>query len=89
MKFMEGLDDNQFKDFLKKKGISFAGFMAKANEAKKKLKDKKECRQAYEDTRDLIEKLRLENFGLLDYCLIEQQVNRNTQMKVLGICQSY
>ncbi len=42
MKFMEGLDDNQFKDFLKKKGISFAGFMAKANEAKKKLKDKKE-----------------------------------------------
>lgn len=38
----EGLDDNQFKDFLKRKGISFAGFMAKANEAKKKMNDKKE-----------------------------------------------
>ncbi len=38
----EGLDDNQFKEFLKKKGISFAGFMAKANEAKKKMNDKKE-----------------------------------------------
>ena len=35
-------------------------------------------------TKDLIEKLRNEHFGVIDYCLIEQQVNRNTQMKVLS-----
>jgi len=35
-------------------------------------------------TRDTIEKLRMLNFGCLDYVLIEQQVNRNTQMKVLS-----
>jgi hypothetical protein len=38
----DGLTDGQFKNFLKKKGISFAGFIAKANEAKKTSNDKKE-----------------------------------------------
>lgn len=41
-------------------------------------------------TRDLISKLKLERFGLVDAVLIEQQVNRNTQMKVLShIIQSF
>tara|TARA_A100001015_G_scaffold318159_1_gene437145 strand:+ start:96 stop:686 length:591 start_codon:yes stop_codon:yes gene_type:complete len=43
-----------------------------------------------EYTNDTIEKLRLHNFGCLDYVLIEQQINRNTQMKVIShIIQSY
>ena len=35
-------------------------------------------------TRDLIDQLRMFDWGLLDYILIEQQLNRNTQMKVLS-----
>lgn len=35
-------------------------------------------------TIDVIEKLRSHNFGCLDYVLIEQQINRNTQMKVIS-----
>ena len=41
-------------------------------------------------TRETIEKLREYNFGCLDYVLIEQQINRNTQMKVIShVIQSY
>ena len=35
-------------------------------------------------TNETIEKLRVQNFGCLDYVLIEQQINRNTQMKVIS-----
>ena len=43
-----------------------------------------------EYTNDTIEKLRVHNFGCLDYVLIEQQINRNTQMKVIShIIQSF
>lgn len=35
-------------------------------------------------TKDIIEKLRMHSFGCLDYVLIEQQINRNTQMKVMS-----
>ena len=41
-------------------------------------------------TNETIEKLRIHNFGCLDYVLIEQQINRNTQMKVIShIIQSF
>ncbi len=41
-------------------------------------------------TTDIISKLRMQNFGCLDYVLIEQQINRNTQMKVIShIIQSF
>ena len=41
-------------------------------------------------TNETIEKLRTHNFGCLDYVLIEQQINRNTQMKVIShIIQSF
>tara|TARA_Y100000768_G_scaffold388238_2_gene382968 strand:- start:1110 stop:1772 length:663 start_codon:yes stop_codon:yes gene_type:complete len=41
-------------------------------------------------TIDLVDKLRTHSFGCLDYVLIEQQINRNTQMKVIShILQSY
>ena len=41
-------------------------------------------------TNETIEKLRVHNFGCLDYVLIEQQINRNTQMKVIShIIQSF
>lgn len=35
-------------------------------------------------TQDTIDKLRSHQFGCLDYVLIEQQINRNTQMKVIS-----
>jgi hypothetical protein len=35
-------------------------------------------------TRELVEHLRVEQLGLVEYVLIEQQLNRNTQMKVLS-----
>ena len=35
-------------------------------------------------TIDIVEKLREQCFGVLDYVLIEQQINRNTQMKVMS-----
>ena len=35
-------------------------------------------------TSDLISKLKTHQYGCLDYVLIEQQINRNTQMKVLS-----
>jgi len=35
-------------------------------------------------SKDVIEKLRAHSFGCLDYVLIEQQINRNTQMKVIS-----
>jgi len=37
-----------------------------------------------EYSRSLVEKMRIEQFGLIDFVLIEQQLNRNTQMKVLS-----
>jgi hypothetical protein len=41
-------------------------------------------------TEDTINQLRRQQFGCLDYVLIEQQINRNTQMKVIShIIQSY
>lgn len=41
-------------------------------------------------TNETIDKLRSHNFGCLDYVLIEQQINRNTQMKVIShIIQSF
>ena len=41
-------------------------------------------------TREIIEKLRQFEFGLLDFVLIEQQVSRNTQMKTLShVIQAY
>lgn len=41
-------------------------------------------------TKDMINKLRIENFQYFDYALIEQQINRNTQMKVLShVLQTY
>lgn len=38
----------------------------------------------FDYTANLVEKLKEENFGCVDYLLIEQQMNRNTQMKVLS-----
>ena len=41
-------------------------------------------------TRDIVEKLRRSDFGLIDSILIEQQVSRNTQMKTLShVLQAY
>tara|TARA_Y100000591_G_scaffold295151_1_gene284231 strand:- start:4717 stop:5343 length:627 start_codon:yes stop_codon:yes gene_type:complete len=41
-------------------------------------------------TNDMISKLREYDWGLVDYVLIEQQLNRNTQMKVLShVIQSF
>ncbi len=41
-------------------------------------------------TRDIVEKLRRYDFGLIDSILIEQQVSRNTQMKTLShVLQAY
>ena len=41
-------------------------------------------------TRDIVEKMRQYEFGLIDFVLIEQQVSRNTQMKVLShVLQTY
>ena len=43
-----------------------------------------------EFTNETIEKLRLQHFGCIDYVLIEQQINRNTQMKVIShVIQAY
>lgn len=43
-----------------------------------------------EYTRDIVEKMRQYEFGLIDSVLIEQQVSRNTQMKVLShVLQTY
>ncbi len=43
-----------------------------------------------EYTSDLIDQMRKSFFGVIDYVLIEQQVSRNTQMKVLShVLQAY
>ena len=47
-------------------------------------------RNISEYTSETIDKLRTIMFGCLDYVLIEQQINRNTQMKVIShIIQSF